>query len=85
MDEVTGTLEQWIVEPTWAHMNKYFVVVGLVYGDSRNRFEDGTQIYTSSLDLERIGKKIKDLKEGDTIYTQNSVYKLGKSWRIEDD
>lgn len=42
------------------------VVVGDIFGDSKNRFSDGTRIRTS---------RIVELKD-DIVHTLNSVYKI---------
>ena len=64
-NEVTGRLENWY---RWGSM-----IVGDVYGDVRERFEDGQSIHTSSIKGDR-----DNLKEGDVVQTRNSRYLLGK-------
>ena len=58
-EEITGTINDWVKSGQ--------VIYGKIYGDTRGRFPDGTQIRTSKIDS----------IEGDIVYTQNSVYKLG--------
>lgn len=60
--KVTGRLENWSKDP-------YFKVIwGDLYDDVHQRWPDGTRIHTSDI------KK----KEGDLVYTRNSIYRLGK-------
>lgn len=61
--ELTGTLKN--AKKAWLYDDK-FVVIGDIYGDSKNRFDDGTKIKTSVLVSEN----------GDTITTRNSLYKV---------
>ncbi len=68
--EVTGRLENWFYVPG-THR-----IIGEVYGDAKNRFEDGAIIHTSTLMLKRVD--VPDLKEDDVIRTRNSSYLLGK-------
>lgn len=49
----------------WAKSGKVFY--GEIYGDTKGRFPDGTPIRTS---------RVEDI-DGDTVYTLNSIYKLG--------
>ena len=64
-NEVTGRLENWY---RWSSM-----IIGDVYGDVRERFEDGQSIHTASIKGDR-----DNLKEGDVVQTRNSRYLLGK-------
>lgn len=66
MNETDGVLENWFYD------RDYGVVWGLIYGDSKGRFADGSFIHTSSL------KPTGKLEEGATITTRNSSYLLGK-------
>ena len=49
----------------WAKSGQVFY--GEIYGDSKGRFPDGTPIRTS---------RVEEIV-GDTVYTLNSIYKLG--------
>ena len=68
---VTGTLEHW-----W-YDDLYNVVWGIINEDVKGRFVDGTQIHTSDIPKYRKSRKC-DAKQGDYIYTLNSIYRLGK-------
>jgi len=61
---VTGTLEDWYTMGD--------CIIGAVHGDIKKRFPDGSLIRTSALPNGSV------LKEGDTVVTRNSSYKLGK-------
>ncbi len=64
MQEIIGRLENWEIEKT-----RYGQIYwGNVYDDVRNRFYDGCYIHTSLVER----------REGQLIYTLNSVYELGK-------
>lgn len=64
MTRVTARLENWRIEKT-----RYGQIYwGNVYGDAKGRFYDGQHIHTSLV--------VK--REGQVIYTLNSVYQLGR-------
>lgn len=63
-ENITGNLENWYV----VNYPKGSVFMGCIYNDSKGRFVDGTEIYTS---------KVLKVKDG-LAYTRNSIYKLGK-------
>jgi len=70
MEEVNGTLEDWLYDKNIG------VVWGYIYGDTKGRFPDGTHIHTSSI------KPTGKLVEGFVVTTRNSSYKLGKPLKI---
>lgn len=70
MDEVTGILDDWIVDPLGRS-----VIWGNIRNDKAGRFRDGTNIHTSFINLDAVG--FKALKEGDIVKTRNSSYLLG--------
>lgn len=62
----TGTLENW-------YKDRIFNIIwGEIYGDTKNRFVDGTKIHTS--DLKSPGPYFKNK----VIATRNSFYILGE-------
>ncbi|MDB4302041.1 hypothetical protein N9924_00590 [bacterium] len=66
--EVTARLENWDVRE---QMPGYSILTGNINEDIRERWSDGTFIYTSRF-------KSRELKEGDVVHTTYSVYKLGR-------
>ncbi len=70
MDEVTGILDDWIVDPLGRS-----VIWGHIRNDKAGRFRDGDYIHTSFISLDAVG--FEALKEGDMVYTRNSYYLLG--------
>lgn len=68
---ITGTLENW----------RYSTLDNIVWGnidyDVKGRFPDGTYIHTSYLPKYENWEPF-DCKQGDLIYTRNSIYRLGK-------
>jgi len=76
---VTGTLKDWVYD-------KFCNCVwGYIEGDVRDRFTDGTWIHTSDIPSTRQTRSF-TAKEGDLIYTRNSIYRLGKPRKeIEDE
>lgn len=64
---ITGKLENWV------YNKKQNVIVGNLYGDIHNRWEDGTPIVTSRLRA----KQESTPKEGAILQTANSTYLLG--------
>lgn len=58
MEEVTGTLKN------WKRVGQ--VIYGDIYGDTKGRFVDGTNVRTS---------RIEEIV-GNTVYTANSIYEL---------
>jgi hypothetical protein len=68
-NEVTGRIEVWTREQI---TNKVFIIWGVIYGDTKGRWEDGTQFHTS-------GIRNRACKQGDIIKTRNSTYELGES------
>ncbi len=67
--KITGYLENWYYD----EMNH--VIWGHLVGDIRKRWHDGAYIHTSNLRLSK--DKAKDLQDGDTVHTMNSIYILG--------
>lgn len=70
----TGVLEDWWVQHV-ASLDE-FIIWGSLYFDEKGRFFDGTLIHTSG-----IAKAVYDpdyLREGHTVKTRNSTYRLGK-------
>jgi hypothetical protein len=74
--EITGTLENWSVQK---YGKTSFIVWGNLNGDVRTRWSEGQFIHTSNV----VGVSSDDIKEGDTIQTLNSVYKLGEEAHSE--
>lgn len=48
-------------------------LAGKIYDDATKRFDDGTDVRTST-----VNGNIVDFEEGDVITTRNSTYTLGK-------
>lgn len=70
MEEVTGILDEWIVDPLGRS-----VIWGRIRNDKAGRFRDGTDIHTSFIALDAVA--FAALKEGDVVNTRNSSYLLG--------
>ncbi len=68
--ELTGRIEN------WSYNKKQNVIVGEIYDDINNRWEDGQFIQTSS--LLPMSMQVSSPKEGVAISTLNSRYLLGK-------
>lgn len=67
--EYTARLEN------WAYDKKQNVIVGEIYDDINNRFEDGSKIMTST--LKSMSLQVSTPKEGAIMVTLNSAYLLG--------
>jgi len=77
--ETSAILDNWVI--IYYPDSGVVSLSGDIYGDTRNRFGDGTRIYTTRLvDLEDPEK----LEEGSTVNTLNSTYLLGHHAKIED-
>lgn len=70
MDDVTGILDEWIVDPLGRS-----VIWGRIRDDKTGRFLDGADIRTSFISLDAVA--FEALKEGDVVKTRNSTYLLG--------
>jgi hypothetical protein len=68
MEVEDGLLEEWAI----VDMGDFKVVYGYLYYDRKERFRDGEWMTTS-----RIVGIPDELKQGDKVYTENSVYVLG--------
>ncbi len=68
---VTGTLEGWYYDAV------HNVVWGSIDYDIKGRFYDGAHIHTSDIPKFR-QDRVCTAKQGDLIYTRNSIYRLGK-------
>lgn len=68
-EKINGRLENW------------YVCMGMVWGDlyddPAKRWDEGTNVHTSSIEVENE----ETLKEGDIIKTKNSRYLLGKIFK----
>lgn len=64
----------------WYKDSLYNILWGNIYNDPAKRWAEGTRIHTSSIK----GLHKMELKEGDTVTTRNSVYKLGKPLTINE-
>lgn len=62
--QATATLKRW-----W-RLGDF--LIGNIYGDTKGRFADGTEVRTS-----RIAGTTPVLKQGDLVQTANSLYLLG--------
>lgn len=62
-DQVTGLLDEW-------HFDGSSRLIGRLYGDTKGRFQDGTEVKTSTVTA-GIAQK------GQVIETRNSRYMLG--------
>jgi hypothetical protein len=72
IQEITGIIEDWYITGE----GEYKLCYGKLYNDIRKRWKDGEDIHTST-----ILSNTDNLKEGDTIITKNSKYKLGKPYK----
>lgn len=69
MTDYTAKLEDWYVDISGS-------ICGNIYGDSKDRFKDGSPIKTSyTLPM---SMQVSSPKEGIIIFTRNSSYLLGK-------
>lgn len=65
--QVTAILKDWKYDPSWK------VYYGRIYGDTKERWPDGTKIHTSHV----VSQHDCDIHEGYTlVQTLNSVYAL---------
>lgn len=69
--KATGRLEN------WEYDSQYRMLLGHIFGDTKNRFPDGRRIFTSEVIISP-----KNLPEqGRIIETKNSFYLLGKPFK----
>ena len=70
MSRCDGLLENWFLNGSIVH--------GKIYNDRKKRFEDGRSIHTSTI----VEASATELAEGVIIETRNSVYLLGKPYKV---
>ena len=75
MKELTGTLENWMVDKRFLNQGGY-IIWGNLLNDAKERWAEGTRIHTSKIKTKDF--PIESLKEGDVVKTVYSLYKLGK-------
>lgn len=69
-------LENWVIFLNWRGDK---ICTGTVYDDSKGRFEDGTEIFTSPVQA-----KTCEIGSGkESITTLNTTYELGKPAELE--
>lgn len=69
--KITGRLEGWHQDNLYE-----FILWGNIFGDSKQRFRDGTRIHTSY-----IVTPSDEWKEGAVVKTRNSTYLLGTPYK----
>ena len=73
--KVTARLEGWILKNGIYGM----WLEGRIYDDTKGRFQDGTYVHTSSIELE----EAQNLQTGSVAKTRNSNYLLGEILTVE--
>jgi len=69
-EKIDGVLEMWEFHDTYPNS-----LVGIIFGDRKGRFQDGTYVITSRV---RGAGPDGMLERGDIVTTMNSTYKLGR-------
>lgn len=78
MQEITGTLENWLVDANYWGSGEV-VIWGDIYKDTLKRWREGTRIHTSPIVTE-----LEKLIEGALVRSKNSTYLLGKPFDREE-